>query len=306
LKPGDEVILSEMEHHSNLIPWQLMTQATGAKLKFLPITDDGRLVIEALPGLVSPRTKLISVTQMSNVLGTITPISEIVQFAHPRGILVAVDGAQGVPHLGADVQALGCDFLAFSSHKMLGPTGVGILYGKEALLEAMDPFLGGGEMIREVHLEHFTWNELPWKYEAGTPNVADVYAFGTALRYLNRLGMAAIRQHEVELTRYALKRLLQVEDLVIYGPKDAESRGGVISFNLGDLHPHDLGTALDYEGIAVRAGHHCAQPLMRRLGVVATARASFYVYNTPEEVDRLIEALVKARAFFTHATRTTR
>lgn len=305
LKPDDEIVLTEMEHHSNLVPWQMIAQATGAKLVFIPITDDGQLRLERLPDLVSPQTRLISLTQMSNVLGTINPVQQVVQFAHERGILVMVDGAQGVPHLGIDVRQVGCDFLAFSAHKMLGPMGVGILYGKEARLEEMDPLLGGGEMIREVYLDHATWNDLPWRYEAGTPNVGDVIAFGAALQYLERIGMDEIRAHELELIRYALEKLRRVPGLTLYGPMEPEARGGVISFNLADLHPHDLGTALDYEGIAIRGGHHCAQPLMRRLGVVATARVSFYLYNTKAEIDRLVEALNKARAFFNHVTRPT-
>jgi cysteine desulfurase/selenocysteine lyase len=298
LKPGDRILLSEMEHHSNLVPWQLVAKATGAQLAFLGVTDEGELDLGDLERLLAPPTKVASLTLMSNVLGTITPISEIAQQAKGRGVLVVVDGAQAVPHLPVNVQTLGCDALAFSAHKMLGPTGVGVLYAREELLEAMDPFLGGGEMISDVQLTSATWNEIPWKFEAGTPNIADVIAFGEALRYLERLGMAAVRQHEQELTAYALKRLAAVEGLTLYGPRDVAKRGGAVSFNLNGLHPHDVGTVLDAEGIAIRAGHHCAKPLMRRLGVAATARASFYIYNTPEEVDGLVEALEVVKAFF--------
>ena len=298
LKPGDQILLSEMEHHSNLVPWQLIAKATGARLAFLPITDDGRLILRDLDRLLADRTKLVSLTLMSNVLGTIPPIADITQRAREAGALMVVDGAQGVPHLPVDVQALGCDALAFSAHKMLGPTGVGVLYATEALLEAMDPFLGGGEMISDVRLASSTWNEIPWKFEAGTPNIAGVIAFGEALRYLTRLGMSAVRAHEAELARYALRRLREVEGLTLYGPSDPLQRGAAISFNLEGLHPHDVGTALDAEGVAIRAGHHCAKPLMRRLGVPATARASFYLYNSTEDVDRLIEALGAVKAFF--------
>ena len=298
LKPGDQILLSEMEHHSNLVPWQLIAKATGATLAFIRITDDGRLRLEELDALLTPRTKLVAVTQMSNVLGTINPIERIVEQAHRRGALVLVDAAQSVPHLPVDVQRLGCDALAFSSHKMLGPTGVGVLYAREALLESMEPFFGGGEMISDVQLTSATWNEIPWKFEAGTPNIADVVAFGEALAYLERLGMDQVRAHEQELTAYALKRLGEVDGATLYGPPAGAERGGAVSFNLNGLHPHDVGTVLDSEGIAIRAGHHCAKPLMRRLGVAATARASFYVYNTREEVDRLIEAIHAAQAFF--------
>jgi cysteine desulfurase/selenocysteine lyase len=235
---------------------------------------------------------------MSNVLGTINPIEEITAWAHQQGALVVIDAAQSAPQLRLDVQQLDCDFLAFSSHKMLGPTGVGILYAKEALLESMEPFLGGGEMISDVFLTHAKWNEIPWKYEAGTPNIADVIAFGEALAYLERLGHQAIRAHEQELAAYAIKRLSGIEGVTLYGPREIVDRGGVVSFNLNGLHPHDVGTVLDQEGVAIRAGHHCAKPLMRRLGVAATARASFYIYNTLEEVDRLVEAIHVAKAFF--------
>lgn len=303
LKPGDQILLTEMEHHSNLVPWQLIAKATGAELSFIGITDDGRLRLEEYEQKLTPKTKLVAVTQMSNVLGTINPIERIVQWAHRQGALVVVDAAQSAPHLAIDVQRLGCDVLACSSHKMLGPTGVGVLYAKEALLESMEPFLGGGEMISDVQLTSAKWNEIPWKFEAGTPNIADAIAFGKALEYLERLGMEAVRAHEQELTAYALKRLGEVEGLTLYGPRDTAQRGAAVSFNLNGLHPHDVGTVLDAEGIAIRAGHHCAKPLMRRLGVAATARASFYLYNTKEEVDRLVEAIRTAQAFFTRPAR---
>ena len=248
LRPGDEILLTVMEHHSNLIPWQLLARATGASLRFVDIDDEGRLLWDDFERLMGPRTRLVSVTQMSNVLGTINPVRKIAELAHSRGALMVVDGAQSVPHLPVDVSASGgldCDFLAFSAHKMLGPTGVGVLYARPGLLEEMDPFLGGGEMISRVLLEEATWNDVPWKYEAGTPNIADVIAFGAAIEYLQGLGMDAVRAHEKEITAYALEALAAVPQVVIYGPRDPEARGGVVSFNLGDLHPHDVGTVLD-------------------------------------------------------------
>ena len=298
LKPGDQILLTEMEHHSNLVPWQLIAKATGATLAFIPITDDGQLDLRALDQLLTPRTKVVAVTLMSNVLGTINPLEAIVRAARTRGALVLVDGAQAVPHMPVDVRALGCDALAFSSHKMLGPTGVGVLWVREDLLESMEPFLGGGEMISNVELTSSTWNEIPWKFEAGTPNIAGVIAFGEALTYLEKIGMDRVRAHEIELTTYALKRLSGIEGLTLYGPADVTQRGAAIAFNLEGLHPHDVGTVLDAEGVAIRAGHHCTKPLMRRLGVTATARASFYIYNTPEEVDLLVEAIERVKAFF--------
>ncbi len=304
LKTGDQILLSEMEHHSNLVPWQLLAKATGATLAFLKITDDGRLRLEELDALLTPRTKLVSLTHMSNVLGTINPIEQIAERARLRGALLLVDAAQSVPHLPVDVARLGCDALVFSAHKMLGPTGVGVLYAREPLLESMEPFLGGGEMISDVQLTSSTWNEIPWKFEAGTPNIAGVIAFGEALAYLERVGMDQIRAHERELTEYAIQQLRKVDGVTLYGPVGATAeRGGAVSFNVDGLHPHDVGTVLDAEGVAIRAGHHCAKPLMRRLGVAATARASFYLYNTPEEVDRLIEALRAAQAFFSKPSR---
>ena len=282
---GDEILLTQMEHHSNLIPWQRLASEKGATVRYIENLFDARTRIAAMP-------------HVSNSLGTINPVEKIAAEARRNGTLFLVDGAQGAPHLPVDVQAIGCDFYAFSSHKMLGPTGVGVLYGRPELLEEMEPFLGGGEMIRKVTFEGATWNDLPWKFEAGTPNIADVIAFGSAIDYLNQLGMENVREHEIEITDYALTRLSQLEGIVMYGPPDPRERGGVVSFNFGDLHPHDIGTVLDHHGVAIRAGHHCTQPLMRTLGVSGTARASFYIYNTPEEVDVLIEALEATRDFF--------
>ena len=295
---GDEILLTEMEHHSNLVPWQMLAQAQGATLRFIPIQPDGRLDLGQLPQLLGPKTKLVSLTLMSNVLGTINPVKEILQAAHAKGIPVLVDGAQGVPHLPMNVLELNCDFLAFSAHKMLGPTGVGVLYAKEALLEEMDPFLGGGDMIRDVWLDHSIWNDIPWKFEAGTPNIADVVAFGAAIDYLEQIGMGEIRRHEEEIAALAFKKLGAIEGLTLHGPRDLRDRGAVLSFEVKGLHPHDLGQILDSEGVAIRAGHHCCKPLMRKMGVVATARASFYLYNTPEEVDALVQAIQKAKEVF--------
>ncbi len=305
LEPGDEILLTEMEHHSNLVPWQLIAKSTGAMLAFVGVTDDGYLRLDEYTQKLTPKTKLVALTHMSNVLGTINPVEQLVAQAHEQGARVLIDAAQSAPHLPIDVKQLDGDFLALSAHKMLGPTGVGVLYAKEPLLESMEPFLGGGEMIADVFLTHATWNEVPWKFEAGTPNIADVIAFGEALRYLDRIGRHHIQAHEQGLAAYAMKRLHELEDVTVYGPGDVRQRGGVVSFNLAGLHPHDVGTILDQEGIAIRAGHHCAKPLIRRLGVAATCRASFYLYNTPQEVDRLIEALARVKTFFfgkqTHA-----
>lgn len=298
LGPGDIVVLSLLEHHSNIVPWQLVTRERGAELRYIDIDDSGRLRLEQLDDyLATGRVKLVSVTHVSNALGTINPVAEIVERAHAAGALVLVDGAQSVPHLPVDVQALGVDFYAFSGHKMLGPMGIGVLYGRRELLEAMPPFLGGGDMIRTVTLEESTWADLPAKFEAGTPSVADAVALGVAVDYLQSLGMPAIRQHEKELVRYALARLDEIPGVTLYGPV-GEDRSGVVSFTLGDVHPHDIAGILDSEGIAIRAGHHCAQPLMRRLGVVATARASVYLYNTEEDIDRLVDGLVIVRQLF--------
>jgi len=296
---GDEILLTQMEHHSNLIPWQRLASEKGATVRYIELTDTQTLALDGLENLFDARTRIAAMPHVSNSLGTINPVEKIAAEARRNGTLFLVDGAQGAPHLPVDVQAIGCDFYAFSSHKMLGPTGVGVLYGRPELLEEMEPFLGGGEMIRKVTFEGATWNDLPWKFEAGTPNIADVIAFGSAIDYLNQLGMENVREHEIEITDYALTRLSQLEGIVMYGPPDPRERGGVVSFNFGDLHPHDIGTVLDHHGVAIRAGHHCTQPLMRTLGVSGTARASFYIYNIPEEVDVLIEALEATRDFFT-------
>lgn len=292
--PGDEIVLSPMEHHSNLVPWQVLAQEREAKLVFLDLTEDGEINMETAAKLIGPRTKLLTITQMSNVLGTITPVQELARLAHKQGAVVLVDGAQGVPHLETSVQNLEVDFLAFSMHKMLGPTGVGVLWGKKEILNAMPPFMYGGDMISSVARERSRYNELPWKFEAGTPNIADVIASGQAIDYLNALGMETVREHEVEITRYALSRLKELKGITIYGPKDATKRGGVVSFNMPDIHPHDLGQILSDAGIAIRAGHHCCQPLMKDLKVMGTARASFYIYNTFVEVDMLMAALREA------------
>lgn len=304
LRPGDEIVITAMEHHSDIVPWQLVARSAGASIRVIPVDDEGELVWDEAERIIGPKTKVVAAAHMSNVLGTINDVARLARLAHAAGAVIVVDGAQSVPHLPVDVRALECDFMAFSAHKMLGPTGVGVLYGRREVLEAMDPFLGGGEMIRRVQYDSATWNDLPWKFEAGTPNIADVIAFGAAIDYLEGLGMAAVREHELGITRYALERLAEVEGVTIYGPKDPARRGGVVAFNFGDIHPHDLGQILDGYGVAVRAGHHCAQPLMRRLGVVATARASFYIYNTQEEVDVLVAGIRASLNVFGHAVRT--
>ena len=298
ISEGDEILLTQMEHHSNLIPWQQLAKEKGATVRYVPVTPQGTLELNGLENLFDARTKMMALPHVSNSLGTINPVDKISAEARRRGVMLLVDGAQGAPHLPIDVQAIGADFYAFSSHKMLGPTGVGVLYGRKELLEEMDPFLGGGEMIRKVTFEGATWNDLPWKFEAGTPNIADVIAFGTAIDYLSDLGMDNVREHETEITAYALDRMASIPDIILYGPPDAAQRGGVVSFNFPDLHPHDIGTVLDTHGVAIRSGHHCTQPLMRCLGISGTARASFYVYNTPQEVDALVDAVKGAVAFF--------
>jgi len=297
LREGDEVLITEMEHHSNIVPWQLATAATGATLRYIPLTDDGMLDLSDLGSLLTDRTKLFSVTGMSNALGTITPLRQLVDAAHDVGALVAVDGAQLVPHHRVDVNQLDCDFLAISGHKMLGPTASGGLYAKAEHLEAMDPMFGGGEMIREVYHDHSTWNEVPYKFEAGTMQIGQQVGLGAAIDYLQALGMDEVRAHEEEITRYALDRLIG-SGATVFGPKDVADRGGAVSFWYRDVHPHDLATILNEHGVAIRAGHHCAQLVMRRYGVPATARASFYVYNTTEEVDVLIDALAAAQDIF--------
>ena len=297
LKPGDRMLLSEMEHHSNLVPWQLIAQATGAELDFIPVDGDGRLALDNLDTLLTEQTRLVAITHMSNVLGTINPIAAITQAAKAVGALVLVDGAQSVPHFTVDVQALGIDFLAFSGHKMCGPTGIGVLWGRKSILQAMPPFLGGGSMISSVGLRQSTWHELPHKFEAGTPAIGEAIGLGYAVDYLSQIGMDAIHQAEQQLTAYALERLDAIDGLHTYGPA-VEDRGGVISFNLDGVHAHDVAAVLDQHGVAVRAGHHCCQPLMGILGAPATTRASFYLYTTTEEVDQLVDALEKCKAIF--------
>jgi cysteine desulfurase/selenocysteine lyase len=297
INEGDEILLSEMEHHSNLIPWQLLAKEKGARLRFIPFfKTSGTLDISKFDSVVNGRTKFISVNHMSNVFGTINPVRGLIQKAHERGIPVLLDGAQSVPHLPMDVQELDCDFLAFSGHKMCGPTGIGVLYAKEKFLEEMDPFQGGGEMIRSVWLDRALWNEIPHKFEAGTPNIAGGIGMAAAVDYLSIIGMENITRYEQKLTTYALAGMRKINGMRIFG--DSPFRGGVISFYLGNVHPHDMAQFLDNEGIAIRAGHHCAQPVMRKLGIPATARASFYFYNTFEEVDFFIDKLNKARNFF--------
>lgn len=295
LQAGDEIVLTKMEHHSNIIPWQQAAKATGAKLVYLPLQDDGTISLEDVRNAVTNKTKIVAIAHVSNVLGTINPVKEIAKIAHEHDAVIVVDGAQGVPHMEVNVQELDCDFYAFSGHKMLAPTGIGVLYGKKELLEAMEPVEFGGEMIDFVYLHESTWKELPWKFEGGTPIIAGAIGLGAAIDFLNEIGMDAISAHEEKITSYAMERISSVDGIQIYGPQE---RAALVTFNLGDVHAHDASTILDSFGIAVRAGHHCAQPLMKSLGVVATARASFYIYNTEEEVDRLVEGLVKAKEYF--------
>ena len=297
LKTGDLVILTEMEHHSNLVPWHMLQAERGIELDFIPVTEAGLLDLGAYTELLSRSPKLISFTHMSNVLGTINPAAEIIRLAHEAGAVTLVDAAQSVPHLNVDVQALDADFLAFSAHKMCGPTGIGILYGKMDLLEAMPPFLGGGDMIKEVKLRSYRPNTLPYKFEAGTPAIAEAVGFGAAVDYLSSLGMDAIAAHEHEITEYALERLEEVPGVKLFGP-DADQKGGVAAFTLDGVHPHDVAQILDQDGIAIRAGHHCAQPLHEKFGLPATSRASFYLYNTKEEVDLLINGIYKVKELF--------
>ena len=294
LRPGDEIILSALEHHSNLVPWQLVTQRTGARLRFIELDADGEFDIDQARTLFNQRTRIVSIAHMSNVLGTIAPVAELSEMARAVDATMIIDAAQSVPHLPLDVASLGVDFAAFSSHKMLGPTGVGVLWGRQQLLADLDPFLGGGEMISVVNREESSWAALPHKFEAGTPNIADVVAFGAALDYLSAVGMQTVREHDHALTAYAMDRLSAIEGLEIYGPADAERRGAVVAFNYADIHSHDVATILDRGGVAVRAGHHCAQPLMRTLAVPATARASFYIYNEMFEIDALVDGLREA------------
>ncbi|MBR3118610.1 MULTISPECIES: cysteine desulfurase [Oceanobacillus] len=295
LKPGDEIVITPMEHHSNIIPWQQAAKATGATLKYIPLQSDGTITLEAVRETVTANTKIVAMTQVSNVLGTINPIKEVAQIAHAHGAVMLVDGAQGAPHLKVDVADLDCDFYAFSAHKMCGPTGIGVLYGKKELLENMEPIEFGGEMIDFVNLYDSTWKELPWKFEGGTPIIAGAIGLAAAIDFLNEIGNETILDHEQKLADYAMKQLRTIDGISIYGP---EKRAGLVTFNLDDVHPHDTATALDAEGIAVRAGHHCAQPLMKWLDVTATARASFYLYNTEEDIDLLVNGLLKTKEYF--------
>jgi cysteine desulfurase/selenocysteine lyase len=298
LKAGDEVLLTESEHHSNIVPWQMVAKDTGAIVRYIPVDARGYLDTSTLDSLLTSKTKLVGIASMSNVLGTIMPIEMVIKRAHEVGALVLIDGAQGVPHLPTDVQALDCDFMAFSGHKMCGPTGIGVLWGRRDLLEDMPPFMGGGDMIRKVTFEGAEWNELPWKFEAGTPAIAEAIGLGVAVDYLSALGMDNVRAHECETIAYALERLSEVPGLTLIGPDDPNRRGGVATFTLDNIHPHDLADILDHEGIAIRAGHHCAQPLHQKLGIIASSRASFYIYSQREEIDQLVDGLYKAKAIF--------
>jgi cysteine desulfurase/selenocysteine lyase len=297
LKSGDLVILTEMEHHSNLVPWHMLKAERGIRLEFIPVTEDGLLDFDVYRALLDQSPKLVSFTHMSNVLGTINPAAEIIRLAHEVGAITLVDGAQSVPHFAVDVQALDVDFLAFSAHKMVGPTGIGILYGKLDLLQEMPPFLGGGDMIKTVHLREFVPNSLPHKFEAGTPAIAEAVGFGAAVDYLTSVGMDNVAAHEHEITEYALERLEEVPGVKVFGPS-VQDKGGVASFTFDGVHPHDVAQILDRDGVAVRAGHHCAQPLHEKFGITATSRASFYLYNTKEEVDQLIEGIYKVKEIF--------
>lgn len=298
LGPGDEIVISYLEHHSNLIPWQQLAKRTGAVLKYLDLESDGTITLENAKQAISEHTKLVALTHVSNVIGGITPIQEIIDLAHEYQAVVLVDGAQAVPHMKVDVQKLDADFYAFSGHKMMAPTGIGVLYGKRELLEEMEPTEFGGEMIDFVELYDSTWKELPWKFEAGTPIIAGAIALAEAITYLEKIGLDRIHEHEQMLSSYALEKLAQIDGITVYGPQDVSKRTGVITFNLEGVHPHDLATILDEEGIAVRAGHHCAQPLMKWLEVSSTVRASFYIYNTKEEVDAFIKALQLTKEYF--------
>lgn len=299
---GDEIVISELEHHSNIVPWQQVAAKQHATLKYIPLTADGELDMVSARQLITDQTKIVSIAQAANVMGVVNPIKELAQLAHQHGAYMIADGAQAAPHMRVDVQDLDVDFYAFSGHKMLAPTGIGALYGKEDLLEKMPPAQFGGEMIDFVHHQSASWKELPWKFEAGTPNISGAIALGSAIDYLNQLGMANIEAYEQDLVEYTLPKLLEIEGLTVYGPHDPAKHTGVMAFNLDNLHPHDVATGLDMEGIAVRAGHHCAQPLMEYLDVSATARASFYFYNTKAEADRLVNAIEAVKEFFNHGT----
>ncbi|WP_226529097.1 cysteine desulfurase [Metabacillus niabensis] len=297
VKEGDEIVITYMEHHANVIPWQQVAKITGATLKYIPLQEDGTIALKDVEETVTSNTKIVSVMLVSNVLGTINPIKEITEIAHKNGAIMVVDGAQSTPHMKIDVRDLDCDFYAFSGHKMCGPTGIGVLYGKKQLLENMEPVEFGGEMIDFVGLQESTWKELPWKFEAGTPIIAGAIGLGAAIDFLEDIGLEAIEAHEHKLAQYALDQLSQIDGMTIYGPKH---RAGLVTFNIDDVHPHDVATVLDAEGIAVRAGHHCAQPLMKWLKVSATARASFYLYNKEEEVDKLVAGIKKTKEYFSN------
>jgi cysteine desulfurase / selenocysteine lyase len=298
LKEGDEIVISHMEHHSNIIPWQQIAKKTGAQLKYLPLQEDGTISLEDVQATVNSNTKIVSIMQVSNVLGVINPIKEIAKIAHENGAIMVVDGAQSAPHMKIDVQDLDCDFFAFSGHKMCAPTGIGALYGKKSLLEKMEPIEYGGEMIDFVELYDSTWKELPWKFEGGTPIIAGAIGLGAAIDFLEQVGLEHIAEHEHKLAAYAMEKMSTIEGISIFGPQDPAKRAGLVTFNISDVHPHDVATVLDAEGIAVRAGHHCAQPLMRWLKQSATARASFYLYNTEEEIDKLVAGLIKTKEYF--------
>jgi cysteine desulfurase / selenocysteine lyase len=298
LNVGDEIVITYMEHHSNIIPWQQVARRTGATLKYIPLQEDGTISLDDVRATITTNTRVVSVMQVSNVLGVINPVKEIAKIAHENGAIMVVDGAQSAPHMKIDVQDLDCDFLAFSGHKMCAPTGIGVLYGKKHLLEKMEPIEFGGEMIDFVHLQESTWKELPWKFEAGTPIIAGAIGLGAAIDFLNEIGLDNIALHEHKLAEYALDKMSSVPGMTIYGPLDASKRAGLVTFNISDVHPHDVATVLDAEGIAVRAGHHCAQPLMKWLKASATARASFYLYNTEDDIDKLVEGLVKTKEYF--------
>ncbi|MBA9026890.1 MULTISPECIES: cysteine desulfurase [Bacillaceae] len=300
LSEGDEIVISYMEHHSNIIPWQQIAKQTGAVLKYVPLQLDGTISIDDVKATITDATKIVSIMHVSNVLGVINPVKEIAQIAHSHGAIMVVDGAQSTPHLKVDVQDLDCDFFAFSGHKMVGPTGIGVLYGKKEHLEKMEPVEFGGEMIDFVGLYESTWKELPWKFEGGTPIIAGAIGLGAAIDFLTEIGLDNIEAHEHHLAAYALEKMAEIEGLMIYGPLDPMKRAGVITFNIADVHPHDLATVLDMDGIAIRAGHHCAQPLMKWLDVSATARASFYLYNTEEDIDKLVQGLVKTKEYFSN------
>ncbi|MDV6378890.1 cysteine desulfurase [Sporosarcina sp. GW1-11] len=295
---GDEIVITHMEHHSNIIPWQQLAKETGAVLKYIDLEEDGTLSLEKVRETITNRTKIVSIMYVSNVLGTMNPIEEITKIAHEHGAIMCVDAAQAAPHVKLDVQKLDCDFLAFSGHKMCGPTGIGVLYGKKELLNAMEPVEFGGEMIDFVGLYESTWKELPWKFEGGTPIIAGAIGLGAAIDFLEEIGLDAIEQHEHELAGYAMEKMSEIDGLTIYGPTDPKKRAGLVTFNLNDVHPHDVATVLDMNGIAVRAGHHCAQPLMKWLECSSTARASFYLYNTTDDVDRLVEGLRTTKEYF--------